>query len=196
MSAAFGPIGVIAETERLVIRPWQPDEADRYLDLYQHPEVIRWFPPGPMPTRQQAVERIERNRAEIAHDPRFGRWAVVDRATGAQAGTIILKPLPDGDGDGEVEIAWHFHPDSWGRGLASEAAVAVLARGFEEGVNEVWALTDPVNRRSIGVCKRIGMRLLGITNRWYHEPYLMFWIGARDGQQPSLPPDGPAPAQT
>ena len=30
------------------------------------------------------------------------------------------------------------------------------------------------------------MRLLGITHRWYHEPSLMFWTGARSNQKPSL----------
>jgi hypothetical protein len=31
------------------------------------------------------------------------------------------------------------------------------------------------NDRSARVCGRIGMRLLGITDRWYPEPSLMFW---------------------
>jgi hypothetical protein len=33
------------------------------------------------------------------------------------------------------------------------------------------------------------MQLLGVTRRWYHEPSLRFWNGARDDQQPSLTPD-------
>jgi hypothetical protein len=41
----------------------------------------------------------------------------------------------------------------------------------------------------LAVCRRIGMRHLGITSRWYHEPSQMFWVGARDGQRPSLAPD-------
>ena len=43
--------------------------------------------------------------------------------------------------------------------------------------------------------RRIGMQLLGITHRWYHEPSLMFWTGSRPGQEPSLTPDQPAPAE-
>jgi hypothetical protein len=38
------------------------------------------------------------------------------------------------------------------------------------------------------------MRLLGATHRWYHQLSLMFWIGAHQGQQPTISPDGPAPA--
>jgi RimJ/RimL family protein N-acetyltransferase len=50
--------------------------------------------------------------------------AVVERASGVPAGTVILRPLPDGAG--EIEIGWHVHPDRWGRGFATEAAAAVL----------------------------------------------------------------------
>jgi RimJ/RimL family protein N-acetyltransferase len=60
----------------------------------------------------------------------------------------------------------------------------------------VWAVTDVDNQRSVAVCRRIGMSLLGITHRWYHEPSLMFWIGSRPGQQPSLRPNQPTPAET
>ena len=93
----------------------------------------------------------------------------------------------------KVEIGWHLHPDSWGNGFATEAAVAVLRRGFADGLLEVWAVTDPGNHRSAAVCRRIGMQLLGITHRWYHEPSLMFWTGSRAGQEPSIGPDLPVP---
>ena len=112
--------------------------------------------------------------------------------TGVPAGTVLLKPLPDGAG--EIEIGWHLHPDSWGRGLATEAARPLLARGFALGIAEIWAVTDPRNQRSARVCEKLGMQLLGTTDRWYHEPSLMFWIGAGEDQQPTIGPDGPPPA--
>jgi RimJ/RimL family protein N-acetyltransferase len=142
-----------------------------------------------MTSPAEALERIERWTAELAADPRYGRWAAVERASGIPAGTVMLRPLSDGEG--EVEIGWHFHPDSWGRGLATEAATALLARGFGDGLDEIWAVTTLDNDRSAAVCRRIGMRLVGITSRWYHEPSLMFWAGRTDDQQPSISPDEP-----
>jgi RimJ/RimL family protein N-acetyltransferase len=144
-----------------------------------------------MHDRHEAVEMIERHAARRAADPRFGSWAVVERSSAVTAGSVLLKPLPDGDG--EVEIGWQLHPDSWGRGLATEAARAVLGRAFADGLPEVWAVTYLDNDRSAAVCRRIGMRLLGVTHRWYHEPSLMFWAGARPDQEPSLKPDERAP---
>ena len=144
-----------------------------------------------MADRGEAVALIEQSAARLAADPRFGAWAVIERSSGIAAGTVLLKPLPGGDG--EIEIGWHFHPDSWGRGLASEAAGALLARGLADGLEEVWAVTHLENRPSVAVCRRLGMRLLGVTHRWYAEPSLMFWIGSRADQAPSLIADEPAP---
>lgn len=185
-------LGVIAETDRVIIRPWRLHEADRLFDLLRRMEVVKWLGrvPKPMRDRDEALASIERWAASLAADPRFGAWAAVERSSGVAAGTVLLKPLPDGDG--EIEIGWHFHPDSWGKGLASEAAGALLAHGFSEGLDEVWAVTHLDNQRSGAVCRRIGMRLLGVTHRWYHEPSLMFWAGAHDEQHPSFAPDEPA----
>jgi RimJ/RimL family protein N-acetyltransferase len=188
-----GDAASVITTCRLVVRAWRLDEADRFFDIYRRPEVVGWLGGEPMQDCGEAIAMIERNHARLAADPRFGSWAVIDRSSGVAVGSVILKALPDGGG--EVEIGWQLHPDSWGNGFASEAALAVLDRGFAEGLPEVWAVTDLDNARSVAVCRRIGMRLLGITYRWYHEPSLMFWRGSRPGQGPSLGPDEPAPLE-
>lgn len=179
----------VAGTDRVAIRQWRLDEVDRYLDIYSRDGVVRWLGGPVIHDRSRAVELIERNAARLAQDPRFGWWAVVERSTGVPAGTVLLKPLPNGGG--EIEIGWHLHPDSWGKGLASEAAAALLDRAFQDGLDEAWAVTLLDNDRSARVCGRIGMRLLGITHRWYPEPSLMFWVGAQPGQNPSIAPDEP-----
>jgi RimJ/RimL family protein N-acetyltransferase len=169
------------------------DEADRFFDIYRRREVTRWIGAEPMQDRSEAITLIERILGQLDEtNSRFGSWAIVDRSTSVPVGGVGLKSLPDGDG--EVEIAWNLHPDSWGHGFASEAARAVLARGFAYGLSEMWAVTYLDNHRSAAVCRRIGMQLLGVTHRWYHKPLLMFWIGARPDQEPSLEPDQPAPA--
>lgn len=188
------PSDVIAETDRLILRPWHLDEADRFFDMHRRMEVARWIGGRPMADSSEAEPLMRRMLERLAADPRFGAWAVVERATGVPAGTVLLKPLPDGAG--EIEIGWHLHPDSWGRGLATEAARQLLARGLALGLEEIWAVTDPKNQRSVRVCEKLGMRLLGTTHRWYDEPSLMFWIGARESQRPTISPDSPPSGQT
>ena len=187
----MGASDVIVETDRVNLRPWRLDEADRFFDMHRRMEVAQWIGGRPMADPSEAEPLIQRMLDRLAADPRFGAWAVVERATDIPAGTVLLKPLPDGAG--EIEIGWHFHPDSWGRGLATEAARALLARGFALGLAEIWAVTDPLNQRSVRVCEKLGMRLLGTTRRWYDGLSLMFWIGMHEGQQPTIGPDGPSP---
>jgi RimJ/RimL family protein N-acetyltransferase len=181
---------VIAETDRVLLRPWGVDEADRFFDIHRRMEVARWIGGQPMVDRAEAVRMIEQVSDRLAEDPRFGSWAVIERSSGVSAGSVLLKPLPDSAA--EIEIGWHLHPDSWGRGLATEAAGALLARGFALGLPEIWAVTHLDNRRSARVCEKIGMRLLGVTHRWYREPSLMFWAGTDGHQRPTLEPDEPA----
>ena len=150
-------------TERLRLRPWADTPADlaRLADLYGREEVTRWL--GGAPSVPPA-ELVARWSALHSRDPRFGCWAI-ELADGTAAGTVLLKPLPNGVG--EVEVGWHLHPDSWHHGYATEAARKVVRRAFEAGLPEVYAVVRPGNDASLAVCRRLGMEPLGRMTRWY-----------------------------
>jgi RimJ/RimL family protein N-acetyltransferase len=150
-------------TGRLRLRAWttRPTDLARLTDIYSRDEVTRWLggtpsvPPAELVARWAAVSEL---------DPRFGCWAI-ERPDSGVAGTVLFKPLPNGVG--EVEVGWHLHPDSWGHGYASEAARAVIERGFDAGLPEVYAVVRPGNEASLAVCRRLGMAPLGRFRRWY-----------------------------
>src|SRR3954471_1832796 len=157
------PAGELLRTERLRLRDWTTSPADLapLADIYGREEVTRWIggpptvPPAELPARWAAVH---------AQDGRYGCWAV-ERAAGVVAGAGAFKPPPNGVG--EVEVGWHLHPDSWGHGYATEAARAVIDRGFSAGLPEVYAVVRPGNESSMAVCRRLGMAHLGRMRRWY-----------------------------
>jgi RimJ/RimL family protein N-acetyltransferase len=164
---------VLIETERLRIRDWTADDAPVALDILGRIEVVQWLDDGPpnlCKDLDDARTRIERWRSR--DDPPLGHWAIEVEDDGPLhgrvIGTVLLLRLPNGDG--EVEIGWHLHPDAWGRGYASEAAIAVLAHGFAGGLEEINAVTHLTNGPSQAVCRRIGMEHRGVTHRWYVEP--------------------------
>ncbi|KAA9111544.1 GNAT family N-acetyltransferase [Microbacterium rhizomatis] len=82
------------------------------------------------------------------------------------------------DAEQDTEIGWHFHPDAWGRGYASEAATAVLRHAFEAGLERVVAVTNPANTASQRVCLRIGMTDLGPTTSYYDTTCELFELAA------------------
>jgi RimJ/RimL family protein N-acetyltransferase len=167
---------VVFETERCRLRNWRDSDVERVLDIYSRWEVAQWLGSSPkaMETLEQAQGLVDRwgelNRA----NPVAGRWAVERKSDGVIAGTIILVPLPDGDG--EFEVGWHFHPDSWGHGLASESAKGALGWGFDHGLGEVFAVVRPDNAPSLSVCRRLGMAELGGTTRYYQAELELFRI--------------------
>ena len=162
------------ETERLILRQWEPEDAGFVLDLYSRWEVQQFIgnPPQVMTDLQQAEERIRVWRA-MDH-PGQGAWAVQIKDAGELAGALLLKSIPASGGSlplqpsGDTEIGWHFHPDYWGHGYASEAAAAVLAYAFDSGLRKVVAVTAPANTASQKVCIRIGLVHKGQTGRYYN----------------------------
>jgi RimJ/RimL family protein N-acetyltransferase len=175
---------VICETERLIIRPWTHSESDldRVFDAYARWDVVRYLGsiPKPMESRDQAGPAVDRWAARATPDGRFGVWAAEVRETGVVAGTVLLVQLPGPTEQGEdvVEVGWHFHPDSWGHGYATEAAAALLAKGFHDGLRQIYAVVRPENEPSLAVCRRLGMTPLGRTSRWYDVELEAFRIDA------------------
>ena len=166
------------ETERAIVRGWRTDEADRFFDLYRRWEVARWLGavPRAMQHRDEAVERITRWADLAAERPDEGRWAVQRKTDGVVAGTVLLVRLPDGDG--EFEVGWHFHPDSWGQGLATETGRGAVDHAFRRGLHELFAVVRPDNERSLAVCRRMRMTPLGRTTRYYATELELFRIRA------------------
>lgn len=161
-------------TERLTIRPWSHDEADRLLDIQSRMEVVRWLGDGKpvlMKDLDEAHERIDRYAVRSEHAP-LGFWAIEVRETGQVAGTVLLAVLPNSAG--EVEVGWHLHPDSWGHGYATEAAAAVVEHAFAAGLPELYAITHTTNEPSQRVCLRLGMEDLGVVERWYQGESRLF----------------------
>lgn len=172
------------ETDRLILRPWEPEDADFAFDLYSRWEVQRFIgnPPQVMTERSQAEERISAWR--LLDDPVHAVWAVQIKESGQLAGNLLLKSIPaSGESlplqpSGDTEIGWHFHPDHWGHGYASEAAAAALRYAFGSGLTRVVAVTAPANAASRKVCARIGMKHLGQTARYYNALCELFEANA------------------
>jgi RimJ/RimL family protein N-acetyltransferase len=175
-------------TARLTLRAWRPDDADFAYDMYSRPEVQRYLGrvPRVMADRSEAVAMIERLMA--LDEPVHGRWVAVRRDDAVAVGTVILKSIPASNGlpdtpsaelppSGDTEIGWHFHPDAWGHGYATEAARAVLDHAYASSLTKVVAVTNPANLASQAVCLRIGLEARGLTSEYYNSECALF-VGA------------------
>jgi ribosomal-protein-alanine N-acetyltransferase len=145
-------------TSRLRLRPFTGADAPAHLALYGDPEVTRQLGGGPFVGDQiaarsrRAVEKFVRHWAEKG----YGVFAVEDLRTGRFLGQCGLNTI---DELGEIEVLYALERAAWGQGLATEAARAAIAYGFDEaGLPRIVAVTRPEHTRSRHVLEKLGMR--------------------------------------
>ncbi len=94
------------------------------------------------------------------HDAEHGfcLWTVLDE-NGEVVGFTGAQPWPHTDYGpaGEIEIGWRLARTAWGKGYATAAARTTLERVRAAGVEQVVAMVDARNERSIAVTRRLGM---------------------------------------
>jgi RimJ/RimL family protein N-acetyltransferase len=144
-------------TERLVLRPLEPGDLEPLSRILGDPLAMRFFP-RPR-TREESRVWIARNQERYTVDG-HGLWAVERRSDGAflgDCGLVMQRP----EGRPEVEVGYHFAPEYWGQGYATEAAGACIRLAFDVlRVPRVIALIRPENLPSARVARRLGLRPL------------------------------------
>jgi ribosomal-protein-alanine N-acetyltransferase len=164
------------ETERLVLRPFKPEDLDELVQLRADPLVMRYI-------GDQSREKVEqRLQYYISHyEPHgFGMWAVIDKGTRAMVGWCGLVFL---DETPEVEVGYGVARDYWGRGLMTEAARASLRYGFERaGLERIVAVAMPENTASRRIMEKLGMRYEKNVFHYGHD--LVYYAIKREDFQP------------
>jgi [ribosomal protein S5]-alanine N-acetyltransferase len=148
------------ETDRLVLRTWREDDRAPFALMNADPDVMEFFPAKLDSAGSDALyDKIQ------AHfrDKGYGLWAVEEKADGAFSGFIgfytATFPAPFTPC---VEIGWRLRKESWGKGLATEGALACLPHAFNAfGFKEIYSFTSATNRRSERVMVKIGLRKRG-----------------------------------
>ena len=154
------------QTERLVIRTLDHRDADPWIAMLSDPGVRRFLPPAPPPTIE-AFERALESRHAMERELGYAMWAVDDEMTGMFLGQCGLRPTNSMDDHAgpEIDLGYHFTKASWGGGIATEAAIAVLAHGLGSiGLDSIMAVALPENVGSWRVMEKAGMRYEGLVD--------------------------------
>lgn len=137
------------DTERLVLSPVGWSDAAFFVGLLGHPHV-RQFLGGPV----SLYQRLSRFGAYRRGQPGAGIWIVRARVTRTRLGLIELRPHKDG---AAYEVAYQFHPQSWGTGSARAALSRVLAHAQDDlGLSRVIAETQVANAPSRRLLEGLG----------------------------------------
>ena len=144
-------------TERLQLRPLTSSDVHLLVELNGDVEVMRYITGRPS-RMEEVVGELEQALGT--------RWLAFDRATGEFVGWVGAVPTSDG----EYDVGWRLRRAAWGRGLATEAARALIDRLFIGGATRVVAQTMAVNERSRAVMERLGLRYVRTFHMHFDDP--------------------------
>ena len=144
------------QTQRLILRDWQPTDIEHFAQMNADAEVMKYFPATLSRQESEGLfERIQNHHQTHG----FGWWAVEEQGTGTFIGFIGLSvPTFQAHFTPAVEVGWRLARAFWGKGYATEGARKAISYGFEViGLTEIVSFTAQSNLRSIAVMKRLGM---------------------------------------
>lgn len=146
------------ETRRLVLRPFLEQDLDAVYKIFGDLEVNRFLPWFPVRTMEEAGDFYEKRLKGAAAggagvyyetEPYYG---ICLRGTDCPIGYVNLT-LND-----SYDLGYGLCREFWHRGIATEAAGAVVEQLRREGVPCVTATHDVKNPGSGEVMRRLGMK--------------------------------------
>ena len=137
------------------MRGWRESDLEPWAAMNADPEVRQYV--GPLLTFEQAAAWALNFQDDLDRYG-FGFWALEVRASGEFIGFTGLGTVGGEMPVTGIEIGWRLARPAWGRGYATEAALAAMDYGFGVmGRPEIVAVTMARNLRSQAVMRRIGM---------------------------------------
>jgi RimJ/RimL family protein N-acetyltransferase len=155
------------QTERLTLRPFEPDDLAALHRINADEEVARYLYNGPR-TLEEVTALLQR-KIDGAALRAEGDWlsaAVVARESGAVVGDVGLHWVSEEHRT--AEVGFLFDPEHQGRGYATEAARALVGWAFAEDFHRVIGRTEARNAASARVLEKLGFRLEAhlVENEW------------------------------
>jgi ribosomal-protein-alanine N-acetyltransferase len=148
--------GLVIETERLLLRELTPADVDGLLQIFGDP-VAMWAYPS---TKDRAqTEGWIRWATDSYAQNGWGLWAITRREDGRFLGDCgpMMQPV---EGVDVAELGYHVVRAQWGKGYATEAALACRDWFFantsrDRLVSIIW----PPNLASRRVAERVHVRM-------------------------------------
>ena len=145
-------IPIELETKRLHLREFQESDWDDLAAMFSEEECVKYTIKTTL-TKWQTWRTLA---AYIGHWQLrgYGPYAVVEKETNRMIGPVGLWYPGDWP---EPEIKWSLAKEFWGKGYASEAAIAVKEMAFRVLKRDrLISLILPQNEKSKNLAKKIG----------------------------------------
>ncbi len=148
---------VVFSSKRLLFRQFTIDDAALIHHMNNDSLVLKYVHELPS-TPERALERLQNSILTHYQQYGYGRWAVQLKGSNDFIGWCGLKFRPERN---ETDLGYRFIPSYWGKGYATEAAIACLDYGFSHlQLNRITATAHIENTASLRIIEKCGMQYL------------------------------------
>jgi ribosomal-protein-alanine N-acetyltransferase len=144
---------IIAQTPRLIIREFLPEEQETYLHHFTDEEVCLYLPKR---TTDERINIFQTALANYENSKLTGIWGMFNKGTGEFIGSCLLRLF---NGDPKIlEVGYSMDKKYWGQGIGTEMTEAMVAHSFSDAdIDEVVAVTVLENIGSQRVLEKAGL---------------------------------------
>jgi ribosomal-protein-alanine N-acetyltransferase len=142
------------ETDRLRLRPLERNDVDPLHALLIEPGVRKHLLDDEVIPRERAAEFVDTSIGSFEANG-YGLWGVLPNDASTLIGFCgfwLFHEPP------QLELLYGLGEEHWHKGLATEAAAAMIRHGFDAlSFERIEASTDAANQASVAVMERTGM---------------------------------------
>ncbi|QHT62855.1 GNAT family N-acetyltransferase [Paenibacillus lycopersici] len=151
------------ETERLVLRELQPDDAEDYYTYFSDQEVTRfWGYDCPKDIKTVASTFVRFRNAFKRKEMIV--WGIAFKETNQICGTCILGSFVRGS---MANVSYNLSAEQWNKGIMIEALGAILPFGFHQlGLHRIQAMAMPENKASIRLLEKLDFKKEGLLRAY------------------------------
>src|SRR4051812_21298576 len=166
---------IILETPRLILREMNAADAADLWILESDPEVHRYLGNEPVQNKEGIKKIIESAQRQYKENG-IGRWAAIEKGSGNFIGWTGLKFVINETNNhlNFYDLGYRFIRKYWGKGYASETAIASLEYGFNSlQLKEIYAMADIGNVASNRILTKSGLKFIetfsfhNVKHHWY-----------------------------
>ncbi len=144
----------VIETERLILRELNADDAAFICQLVNEPAWLRFIGDRGIRTEEQARDYILTGPMKMYAQHGYGLWLVALKETGDPIGIcgLIKREIQE-----DVDLGFAFLAAHWRKGYAYESAKATMVHGKERfGITRLVAILSPDNVASGCLLEKLG----------------------------------------
>jgi ribosomal-protein-alanine N-acetyltransferase len=147
------------ETDRLLMRDLMDEDVQGMFAMDSDAEVHAFLGNKPISTLEEAKKYIDSIKQQYLQYG-IGRWAVVEKKSGEFIGWSGFRFMTDvvDVRSNFYDLGYRFLKKYWGKGYATETALASLNHGFSKlGYEEICGMADVDHIASNTVLKKVGL---------------------------------------